>query len=277
MKQKTVTSVSSGRTSSYMALHYPTDYNIFSLVRIEDRDCAPKDKKLIQYVEDKIKMPFIATAESDFSLYVMVQLEQDLGKEITWVTGDTFEQVIFNSWHNGALPNRRMRFCTTQLKIEPIFWWCYMNLFEDEDDYILMNIGYRADEPRRGFNNEFKFNFSCNNFGEKRNNWKEIEWRSCNAPLRTYGIDQFTVRKFFNERPQYVFPEESNCVHCFNKTEAILHKQFENEPKKMNWAKNLEKLTGNRFNISKTLYEIEQMDFKDHIEQDCLLVCNCTD
>lgn len=106
-----VTSVSGGRTSGYMALHYPTDYNIFSLCRIEDVQCRPWDKKLIQYVEDKIQMPFIATIESDLTLYVLIQLEQDLGKDIVWVTGPTYEQVIRNSNTAGDyLPNRKKGF-----------------------------------------------------------------------------------------------------------------------------------------------------------------------
>ncbi len=128
---KTITSVSGGRTSSYMALHYPTDYNIFSLVRIEDERCKPKDKKLIQYVEDKIQKPFIATAESDLTLYVLIQLEQDLGKPIVWVSGDTFEETLYkNPQHKNSLPNRRMRYCTSDMKMHPIFWWCYLNMFD---------------------------------------------------------------------------------------------------------------------------------------------------
>ena len=90
---KTINSLSGGKTSSYMALHYPADYNIFSLVRIEDINCKPKDKSLIKYVSDKIGMEFIATAESDKTLYVMRDLEQLIGKEIIWVTGQTFDEL----------------------------------------------------------------------------------------------------------------------------------------------------------------------------------------
>lgn len=47
---KTITSISGGKTSAYLAKHYPTDENIFALVRIEDRKCTPKDKTLVQKV-----------------------------------------------------------------------------------------------------------------------------------------------------------------------------------------------------------------------------------
>jgi len=91
---KTLNSISGGKTSSYLAKHYPADYNVFSLVRIEDKRCSPKDKKLIQLVSDKIGIEFIATAESDLTLKVVLDLEQFIGSKITWLTGETFEEVI---------------------------------------------------------------------------------------------------------------------------------------------------------------------------------------
>ena len=59
---KTVNSVSGGQTSAYISAKYPANYNIFALVRIE-AERTIKDKKVIQYIEDKIQKPFIATAE----------------------------------------------------------------------------------------------------------------------------------------------------------------------------------------------------------------------
>ena len=44
-------------------------------------------------VSDKIGTEFIATAEDDLTLTLMFDLEQFIGKEIIWVTGETFEQV----------------------------------------------------------------------------------------------------------------------------------------------------------------------------------------
>jgi hypothetical protein len=62
---KTVNSISGGKTSSYLAKHYPADYNLFALVRIEDVKCSPKDKKLVQLVSDKIGMEFIWRLRTD--------------------------------------------------------------------------------------------------------------------------------------------------------------------------------------------------------------------
>ena len=99
---KTINSLSGGKTSSYLAVHYPADYNIFSLVCIDDKKCVPLDKKIVQSINDKFEKygyikkygEFIATAEDDKTLKVMFDLEQMLGKEIVWVRGDSFETII---------------------------------------------------------------------------------------------------------------------------------------------------------------------------------------
>lgn len=70
---KTINSLSGGKTSSFMAVHYPADYNLFSLVCIDDLKCQPKDKSIIKMVNDKLDKngfikeygEFIATAEDD--------------------------------------------------------------------------------------------------------------------------------------------------------------------------------------------------------------------
>ena len=139
---KTINSVSGGKTSSYLAKHYPADYNLFSLVRIEDVRCMPKDKKLIKLVSDKIGMDFIATAESDLTLKAVIDLEQLLGKEIIWVSGYSFDELIKK---RKALPNMMQRFCTTEMKMFPIAeWW-----FKEIGEKIQMQVGFRYDEKER--------------------------------------------------------------------------------------------------------------------------------
>ena len=56
---KTVNSLSGGKTSSYIAANYPADYNVFALVRTNDKSCLYPDKKLRQIVSDKIGIEFI--------------------------------------------------------------------------------------------------------------------------------------------------------------------------------------------------------------------------
>jgi len=90
----TVNSLSGGKTSSYIAANYPADYDVFALVRIEHEASKFPDAKIRQEVEDRIQAPFIATAEDDTIIYTMLDLEQYIGRKITWVTGKTFDDII---------------------------------------------------------------------------------------------------------------------------------------------------------------------------------------
>ena len=115
---KTMNSLSGGKTSSYVAVKYPADYNVFALVTTRDNDCKFPDKKLRQKVSDKIGKEFIGTLEEDMIVHTMFDLEQYIGKEISWVAGESFDDLIIN--RNQYLPNVTQRFCTTELKLKPV-------------------------------------------------------------------------------------------------------------------------------------------------------------
>ena len=140
---KKVNSLSGGKTSSYIAANYPADYDVFSLVRIEDENCKFPDEKIRKLVEDRIQAPFIGSAEDDTIIYTMLDLEQFIGREITWVTGNTFDGIIQK--HGGFLPNKIARYCTTDMKTMPIAEWRYKNIEGD----VAMRFGYRANEQGR--------------------------------------------------------------------------------------------------------------------------------
>ena len=61
----TVNSVSGGKTSAYIAANYPADYDVFSLVRTNDKSCLFPDAKLRQMVSDRKGDEFIGTLEKD--------------------------------------------------------------------------------------------------------------------------------------------------------------------------------------------------------------------
>lgn len=229
-----ITSLSGGKTSSYMALHYPTKYNIFALVTIEDVDCKPKDKSIIDYVSSKIGKEFIATAEDDTTLYVMRDLEQLLGNEIIWVAGNTFEQVNKKETSGKGLPNMMWRFCTTELKMRPIFDWWYKNIGEK----VEMNIGIRYDEMERAdkIRNSFK---GITGKRGSRNKWEELEWREARFPLIENNIMHPTVVKWANQSG-LKFPSDSNCVGCFHKPIQQLRKNWDDNMAKMQWFANQE-------------------------------------
>jgi hypothetical protein len=182
---KTVNSLSGGKTSSYIAANYPADINIFSLVRIDS--CLwmnGKDEKTRQIVSDKIGREFIGTAEMDEIVYTILDLEQYIGKEITWVSGDTFETVIDNA--GGYLPNQMNRFCTTKMKIEPIF--DYLKNLEILP--VEMRIGFRPNEYKRAERvmqraNSDGLELMKTIVGTRktRNKWGEIPYRIVKFPL----------------------------------------------------------------------------------------------
>ena len=123
---KTVNSLSGGKTSAYIAANYPADYNVFALVRTNDKKCLFPDAKIRQIVSDKIGHDFIGTLEEDTIIYTILDLEQFIGKEIVWLSDTTFEDVINKA--GGYLPNIMTRFCTSKMKVEPIAQWCYENI-----------------------------------------------------------------------------------------------------------------------------------------------------
>lgn len=222
-----VNSLSGGKTSSYMAAHHPADHDIFALVRIEDVRCAPKDKGLVKAVEDKINQEFIATAESDLTLKAVLDLEQLIGREITWVTGPTFEGTIQRK--GGILPNFMLRFCTQMMKMQPIFDYCQQNI-----GMVEMAIGFRYDEIERSARQNNVFKTIVGKLPDGRNKWAEIEWRTCVYPLIETKVFHGDVRRWA-ESSGLVFPQDSNCVGCFHKPIQQLRKNIEDEPDKMRW------------------------------------------
>src|SRR5690606_18215824 len=132
---KTVNSISGGKSSFYMAMHNPADINIFACVCIDYPPARPKDPEVLKYVLDKLDGNFIASAEREKTLKAMMDIEQVLGKEIVWVRGKSFDQIIDE---NSALPTWARRFCTTEMKIIPMFEYLYPRYGK-----TIHNIGFR--------------------------------------------------------------------------------------------------------------------------------------
>jgi len=112
---KTINSLSGGKTSSYLAVKYPANYNIFALVRTNDKSCLFPDAKIRQVVSNRIGHEFIGTLEEDEIIYTMLDLEQYIGKEIIWLSDTTFEDIIVKA--GGYLPNIMTRYCTSKMKV----------------------------------------------------------------------------------------------------------------------------------------------------------------
>lgn len=227
-----VNSLSGGKTSSYMAANYPTEHNLFALIRIEANYCKPKDKTIVKYVSDKIGMDFIATAESDKTLYVVRDLEQLIGREIKWVTGETFESVILKK---KALPNMVWRFCTTEMKMKPIFDYCQAEI----KSVVNMQIGFRYDEKERANRENKTFKTIVGQSENGRNKWADIYWREPSYPLIDDKKSHYHIKQWA-DNIGLTFPPDSNCVGCFWKPFQQLRKNWDDEPQKMRWFSEME-------------------------------------
>lgn len=233
---KTVNSISGGKTSAYIAAHYPADYDVFALVRTSDKNCLYPDAKLRQEVEDRIEKPFIGTLEDDVIIHTMLDLEQYIGRKITWVSGLTYDEVV---WQKGGwLPNVLHRYCTTHMKLDPIFYWWAEKIGLP----VEMRLGFRASEMSRAKRTLSKTNddglltmkasFEKNARGQ--NKWEEVPWQKPSFPLIDTPTFRDDIEQYWGDKPVR-FAEMNNCVGCFHRNPLLLRKMFELHPNKMEW------------------------------------------
>jgi hypothetical protein len=240
---KTCTSISGGRTSAYLAANYPTDYNVFALVRTDDPACKFPDEKLRQAVEDRIQMPFIGTLEDDLIVHTIFDLEQHIGREISWVSGITYDEVVRSK--GGWLPNKLHRYCTTWMKLDPIFYWWAEIIGEP----VEMHIGFRANEGRRAktmqkkvnSNGLLEFKATFEKHKDGRNKWEVVEWQRPTFPLIENGIFKDDIQSYWDKQPVRFAPF-NNCVGCFHRNPIFLRKMAEAHPNKMEWFAQQEEL-----------------------------------
>lgn len=235
----TVNSLSGGKTSSYIAANYPADYNVFSLVRTDDKKCLFPDAKIRQQVSDRLGTEFIGTLEDDIIIYTMLDLEQFIGSKIDWVTGKTFDNSIIKTKKGTKfLPNKMARYCTTELKTMPILYWMYDVIKEP----VIMRFGYRANETRRavkmmdktdeeGFT---KVKATFKKLKDGRNSWEEHRYCKPEFPLINDNIYKDTIEQFWKDK-DVRFAYMNNCVGCWWRSPLLLKKMHNKHPEKMQW------------------------------------------
>lgn len=234
---KTVNSISGGKTSSYVAKHYPADIDVFSLVRIEDRECLwmqGKDEPTRNLISDRLGCEFVGTPEMDLIIYTILDLEQFLGREITMITGKSFEQIIKD--RGDYLPNRMVRYCTVEMKLVPIFEY----LKENTKLPVKMRIGYRPTEKRRA-NNMIE---RANEYGIEEFN--KVPYRVAEFPLIDNNVQKHTIYDYWEDKPVR-FAYRNNCVMCINRQPLMISHMATKEKRKIEWAKRIEDKTGNQF------------------------------
>tara|TARA_R110001632_G_scaffold13744_1_gene46949 strand:+ start:109 stop:954 length:846 start_codon:yes stop_codon:yes gene_type:complete len=234
----TVNSLSGGKTSSYIAANYPSNINVFSLVRTNDKNVLFPDAKVRQLVSDRIGHEFIGTLEMDDIIYTMLDLEQFIGKGINWLSPKTFEEVITMPKGKIYLPNKVKRICTVKMKIEVIAQW----LHDINSTPCEMRIGFRANEMIRAKNmieriekdgfEHFKFNVGKSKNG--RNKWQKKPYRKVRFPLIEDSIFKDKIEKYWQDKPVR-FAYMNNCVGCFHRSPGLLKHMSDKAPKQFDW------------------------------------------
>lgn len=262
----TVNSLSGGRTSGYIAAHYPADLDVFALVCINCHNAGGTiDKKLKQMVNDRLQKycshwpEFVATSEDPITLKTIFDLEQYIGREIIWVRGIGWEELIRKQQ---AIPNAVKRFCSFWMKIVPIFDF----LYKYHELPVRMRIGYRYDEMERvtDFTDTIKFSTHCE-YQPKSNRWihrwQEMVWREGEFPLVEDKVNHWKVRGYWEGKP-VSFPKDSNCQNCFWKDPQQLRKNFDENKAIMYWAAIQEGMKGNTFRDDFSLLQIAKLSIQ---------------
>ena len=247
---KSVNSISGGKTSAYIMAHFPADINIFSLVRIEDKNCLwmkGKDEKTRQLISDRIGQEFIGTAEMDETIYTILDLEQFTGQEIKIISGKTFEQVIKDNYN--YLPNKMVRYCTVEMKLKPIF--NYLKSLEVLP--VEMRIGYRPNEIeraermlQRADENGIEHFETIIGKRKTQNKWGKVPYRKAKFPLIDENITKDIIYKYW-EGKNVRFAYRNNCVGCVNRQPLMISHMATKELNKVEWFNKMEIETGNRF------------------------------
>lgn len=171
----TVNSLSGGKTSSFMGIHFPANHEVFACVEQEaykyTTATAAARRKIegLEAAQDWLRMfhpGFWMSAEDDLTLVAMHKLTQELG--LMSGHGAQFgkiEVVFAHIWGskkyktyddiaNDFLPNSTRRLCTDYLKILPIYHYTRSRI--SKIDPVEMRLGFRLDELDRTVNIFFK-------------------------------------------------------------------------------------------------------------------------
>jgi hypothetical protein len=239
---KSVTSISGGQSSAYVAANYPSDYLVFALVTVKDKSVMYPDAGVRQQISDRIGREFVGTVEDDVIISTVLDLEQHLGQAIHWVAGKPFEDLRKNS-----LPNITWRHCTELMKIKPMFEWWRRVIGEP----VEMRIGFRAGEEQRAQ----RMLDACDSHGLRA--YRKTPWQKPVFPMIDQGIKRDQVVAYWSDKAVR-FAAQNNCVGCFHRNPLVLRKMFDLHPEKMQWFANMEKAKGARWKSEVTYEQIKQ-------------------
>jgi hypothetical protein len=213
-----------------MAVHYPADYDVFSVVCMDHPGAGIADPGLLRECRAKLSRyddrygEFMGSAEDPKTFRVVLDLEQMMGREIFRVRGESFESLV--GWKK-AVPNQAWRFCTTEMKMRPIAEWVYHHVGEK----VLNCQGIRVDEAHRlksdGHRSQVVEVLVGRTKTGRRRRWEHFEFgEACYPLVFGEGGELAAVRKpdiyAWAAGSGLDFPVRSNCQFCFHKNVSEL-------------------------------------------------------
>lgn len=256
--RQTVVSVSGGQSSAYIAANFPADHLLFALVTVADPALTYPDPALRKVVSDKIGREFIGTPEDDIIIHTILDLEQMVGKEVTWVVGKEFDKL-----RNSSLPNIAWRHCTTEMKIRPMFKWWKKNIGEP----VQTMIGFRSGEEKRAKG-------MLDNANEDGLvSYNKTPWQQPIFPLIDNGVRRDHVKEFWKDKPVR-FARLNNCVGCFHRSPLLLRKMFDEHPTKMDWFERMESMKNAQWKSEVSYTEIRRHNLQHELSFDDFNECD---
>tara|TARA_R110000772_G_scaffold131557_1_gene239806 strand:- start:4141 stop:4950 length:810 start_codon:yes stop_codon:yes gene_type:complete len=233
--EPTAISFSGGRTSAYMLWKC-----------LEAHDGKLPDEAVVTFANTGKEMPqtldFLQACSDSWGVDIIwlefVSRKKDpevVDYKIASRNGEPFDLLTSEKKY---LPNPRMRFCTTELKIVPI--QKYMASIGHTD--FTTAVGIRADEPRRVAKQKAKDDYI--------------------VPLADDGTTIETIRDFWDSQPfglELPFMQDgtsnaSNCDLCFLKGRQIRASIMRENPTLADWWIGQENKIGGRFRKDQTSY-----------------------
>ena len=181
---KTVNSLSGGKSSSYIALNYKADFNVFSLVRTNDKLCQYPDKKVRQIVSDLIGCEFVGTTEQDNIIEIMLNLSEQI--DIDWISGKPFEDVINIETPSSLNSTTHNRYAILERKAHKVTDFNSLKeLLTDHEEYpksICSHFETSAQDP----------SYTCGGGIMDFNSGELVMWRGC--PVHDDNFKEFTYK-----------------------------------------------------------------------------------
>jgi 3'-phosphoadenosine 5'-phosphosulfate sulfotransferase (PAPS reductase)/FAD synthetase len=247
-----VLSFSGGRTSAYMLAKYKDEIDlvVFCNTGKEAEGTLDFVRKCGEYFDKEIIwLEYNPTSVNKYDIVTFETASRN---------GEPFERLIHK---NKFLPNRRMRFCTVEMKALTIKRYLKRGL-KKKIDSVNMYLGIRKDEPNRYFKLK----------NTNRNGWENT------MPLYKDDVTKEFVLEFWKQQPfdLNIHSHEGNCDLCFLKGLSKKVELLKEKPEIAKWWIEMESSIGAKFHPGYSIEKVLEMSKTQMniFEKDIECFCN---